>query len=175
MRVFGKCLVIFILLTTFFTSGCVLRHLLTAQPDEDGLIKVFDENFEYFEIVADRLPDQGYDACFISIFLNKNVGQLFAGKDFKYHDITDQKLKEAVEELFNAGCEIIDMGMESNCIEFELWHNDQDVACGVLYNYNGVESPHVMYMTQIRSLDRDGWYFYTSDYNKWRSEHSNKN
>ncbi len=103
-----------------------------------------------------------YSSCFIK----SDNGEFFA--EFDYHEIDDSLVVEAVKRLWKKGCTHISKNDEMNSISFELWYNDQDTACGMLTCIRENEDAQVEFMTEIKKANISCWYYYVSDYNKWR-------
>lgn len=58
---------------------------------------------------------------------------------------------------------------DKNYIKFLQWTWFMDEGRGVVYSIDGNE-PEIQYVTLLEPLDRPGWYYYESDFNKWRSQ-----
>ena len=53
-------------------------------------------------------------------------------------------------------------------ILFQLWAN-LDVGKGVVYVSSG-EEPSIEFLTKYEKLDKENWFYYESDFNKWKLE-----
>lgn len=54
-----------------------------------------------------------------------------------------------------------------NTIEFHLWSKNMDVGGGIVYCEDGEMDKNCM-ITQSEPLSEPHWYYYVSDFNKWR-------
>ena len=82
---------------------------------------------------------------------------------------------EAISDYLNAldyESSHISKDTEKNSIVFELWHNDQETACGVLTRIDDREKGEAEFMTYIEKTDLQNWYFYISDYNEYRTKNN---
>ena len=161
-RVIIASIIIAALLVVVLNNAC----FRSAKPNEQKTIGIFTEEKENLIIVADYLKNLDYPSCFIG----SDNGQLYAA--FDYHEIDDISVVEAIKRLWEKGCTHISKNHEMNSISFELWYNDQDMACGMLTCIREDEDAKVQFMTEIKKLSTD-WYYYVSDYNTWRTNNHN--
>lgn len=99
---------------------------------------------------------------------------VFDGKDdtmfIEFEDIPiPEEIQPTLDRLFkNNKYNTIIKDEEDNTIQFLYWTSFQEKDCGLLYALDKTERPSAQYMTQCEPLSVDGWYYYFSDYNKWR-------
>lgn len=159
-------LAILILLALLF-SGCgvLMCHNPNMKPKKAAVLKAFESEKGSFETAAEYLENCGFASCSVS----SDDGTFFA--DLGTHAIGDEAAAAAIKTLWKAGCSHISKDSERNCIAFTLWWSDQDIESGVLFKLGEGEA-EVEFMTQIEETDHSGWYYYVSDHNNWRVEHS---
>ena len=146
-------------------AGC--KILFPAQmPDKTDLIRILEEERFSFEAISDYLNALDYESCFI----DSDNGEYFA--DFERHAVDDAAVVDAIKCLWKKGCSHISKDTEKNSIVFELRHNDQETACGVLNRIDDREKGEAEFMTYIEKTDLQNWYFYISDYNEYRTKNN---
>lgn len=152
-------LIIFtVLLGNMLNNGCIR----ITNPSEQDILGVFKEEKNSFEIISQYLKDLEYSSCFI----NKDNGEFFA--EFNYHNIDSNIVVGAIKRLWKKGCTHISKDDEKNSISFVLWHNDHEMVAGLLICIRENENAQVEFMTEIKKTYFSSWYYFVSDYNKWR-------
>ena len=167
-----------ILITALFLSlilfidmfaGCSDRLLDPKRrlPSKEKLEAVLIENADVFETVVDCLLENQSDECDIrpqwgiSIFV-----------DFKTIEITDPDFADAVEKLFDIGCEGISKNVALNNVSFVMGHFFNDTACGILYRIDPERGSGLQYLTEQTPIEPDNWFYFVTDYNEYRINHS---
>lgn len=82
--------------------------------------------------------------------------------------IDNAKVSEATKRLLETYVSINKIG---NTI-YLLQAKGPDIGYGIAYSINGTDTPEVQFMTELTPLTEDGWFFYVSDYNTWRSNNT---
>lgn len=82
--------------------------------------------------------------------------------------IDNAKVSEATKRLLETYVSINKIG---NTI-YLLQAKGPDIGYGIAYSINGTDTPEVQFMTELTPLTEDGWFFYISDYNTWRSNNT---
>ncbi len=72
--------------------------------------------------------------------------------------IEDEKVIEAINELFNRKYDAITK--DENTICFQRWTRLKDFGAGVAYSINGVDEPKIDYVIKIEPLSKEQWYYY---------------
>ncbi len=143
-------------------TGC--SQIFMSKPKIQTIMKIFESERASFITIADYLKGLSYSSCFI----DDQNGFFFA--DFKYHEIYDSAVIEAIKCLWACGCTHISKNSNNNSIAFELWSNNQEIDGGILTCIHEGEEAKVEYMTEIQEIPFPNWYYYVEDYNKWRVE-----
>ena len=154
--------IIFVIVTAFLISMLSIACFQRAKPSEQETLGIFGDERGDFEIVTQYLEDLEYSFCVI----DTDNGEFFA--KFDYHEIDDISVVNAVKRLWKKGCTRITRDDEMNSISFQLWHNNQGMACGMLTCIRENEDAQAEFMTEIKKTNISNWYYYVSDYNKWR-------
>ena len=74
---------------------------------------------------------------------------------------------EAAKQLHENGCHEIYFDIGTNRIEFVLG-GALEVGWGIALSLDGKNPPEVNYMTECVPMQEAGWFYYVSDFNKWR-------
>lgn len=99
---------------------------------------------------------------------------VFNGKDdtmfIEFEDIPiPEDIHPTLDRLFkNNKYNTIIKDEEEKTVQFLYWTSFFEKDCGLLYALDKTVQPSAQYMTQCEPLSVDGWYYYFSDYNKWR-------
>lgn len=101
------------------------------------------------------------------ICIRNSDGTMLA--DFNEVIINDKEVSGAVERLL-ANSTYQHIIKNENTIYLLQWKGLRDIGCGIAYSINGVDFPEIEYVTQLVPLSDDGWFYYVSDYNTWRSD-----
>lgn len=95
--------------------------------------------------------------------------------DFNDQKINDSSVLESLHHLWKTGCFSIYMNRANNSICFELWRTGivGDADAGLLYAIETDEKtlPTTQYLTELRPLQVDSWYYYIADYEEYRIHH----
>ena len=89
-----------------------------------------------------------------------------------YYELTDKEIfSENDTQVHNAAKHLVlrkkykAITKYNNYISFLMWTWFTDAGKGIVYSIDGRE-PDVQYLTKLEPLDRPGWYYYESDFNK---------
>ena len=135
---------------------------LNTPPDAAAMERYVDENWEDIQVLLSFLQTSGYTDVYISA-PDKPV---FA--DFRSIEISDSQTCEAVGRLMKRNAFRQIDKMDGN-VFFLKWVGLQDIGCGVMYAENPEEAIEQEFLTEVVPLPYEGWYYYVSDYNAWRS------
>ena len=160
MKKIVKLLAFFVFITLLFSciSGCSL--LRNDPPTISEIQEVFDRDKEYLLLITDYLINADYSKIFILEDCET------ANADLEVILIDDATAVSAFKQLKNRG--YTSFSKSGNTIRFGIWTKFNDTGCGIAYSIDGKEIS-VQYMTESAPLLEDGWYYYVSDFNEWRS------
>ena len=162
----SKVFIVF-LLALFLTTGILLGGCAKREPPgKEEIYERFQDAHSDIQIVLNYLVQTEYD----TIFYPTPDGEVFA--DFERIPI-DDTIKDAVHSLIREH-NFIRFGkrIDDNAIAFEMWTDQLECECGVVYALNKEILPTVEYLTLLEPLPEDGWYYYVEDYNEWRRNNS---
>ena len=167
----GKALgtVFFLLLTASCLSSCHSHDPMTLQESE----AFFKNNSANIQATVHYLKSLGYDSA--GIFFGEGI---YEGKDeLTFHNkndfsisrkpLKDEAVYEAAKRLHENGCHEIYFDIGTNRIEFVLG-GALEVGWGIALSLDGKNPPEVDYMTECVPMQEAGWFYYVSDFNKWR-------
>lgn len=90
-------------------------------------------------------------------------------KDIKKYKIDDKNVIAAVTRLKNEG--YVSVGGSAEESQFVLWTGISDLSCGIAYLAKGDELD-IQFVDIVLPLSEEGWYYYTTDYEKFRINYS---
>lgn len=152
LGVFAVCIIVIIML--------LLRgHTI---PDETSVRQQLEENRSDIDIITDYLINSGYT----NVYIQNASGMIVADLENVY--IIDSAVFDAINRVLENYIMINKVG---NTIYLLQWRSAQDIGCGVAYTINGIAKPNVEFATELLPISDDGWFYYVSDYNRWRTEH----
>lgn len=131
-------------------------------PDYDAVQKHFEQNKANIYLITDYLVSSGYE----NVYIDTIDGYMLA--DLNRILIGDDDVLFAVRQILTSA-DYLHIHKQGNTVSLLLWRNDKDVGCGIAYSINNITEPDIEFMTQMDPLTADGWYYYVSDYNKWRT------
>ena len=153
-----KKIFIFLLISGLLLTGCLNR----TPPSKEKIHAVFQKSYSDIHIITQYLLSSKYNL----MFYPTSDGKLFA--DFERLPL-DPSIKDAVHSLIKGRKVIqISKNFENNAIVFEMWTDQMECECGIVYAINNGRKPTVQYLTLLKPLPETGWYYYVSDYNEWR-------
>lgn len=164
-KVFSVALIVIVV---FSCTSCMNYEISDANTAE-AFIK---NNYDDIQIVTDYLLNNDY----YSAHIQKANGQIYAIFEnmarFEYMDIDDSSVNTSIQALWKAGCKRITRSSEYNAIDFLLaCDNVHGIDYGFVHPIDDSLDFKVNYQTELVPLSEDNWYFYVSDYNKWRLSH----
>jgi hypothetical protein len=97
--------------------------------------------------------------------------EMFTGLETGRVLINDKDVVGALNVLFKQKYHII--GKSGNGISFLRWSN-LDAGRGIVYSLDGSapDESSLPFLTEIKPLSEEGWYFYVEDFNEWRRRHN---
>lgn len=154
---------VIVVLTALLFNGCIKN----APPNVDEIYREFQENQKDFQLIADYFLDTDYESIFI------NRGDEFFWADFHQYPFVevDGNVYSTISYMFN---EKGYLGISKNStqlgVEFRMWTDNRSIDCGVVYAISSDTEPQPEFVTELVPLPEEGWYYYVSDYNEWRSQ-----
>lgn len=149
------------MVAVILSSLCIGCSGLNTPPDKNTVQQVFDDHYEDIMLLVSFMETSGYK----DIIISDASGTIFA--DFSHLQIQDSDVGNAIEHLLKKG-PYIKIAKLDGTISMLQWTGLQDIGCGVLYSENIEESIDVEFVTELIPLSEEGWFYYVSDYNKWR-------
>ncbi|MFT3950868.1 MAG: hypothetical protein QM689_02735 [Oscillospiraceae bacterium] len=138
-----------------------------APPDKSKTEKYFNHDVAEINLVKDYMSYSGYLEIYIDKATIKN-DTMFTGVITNDVRIEDSEVVKAIKRLINQrGVNCI--SKDGNTIYFEKWRLS-DQSRGIAYSINKTDKPELQYLTKLEPLSEDGWYYYETDYNEWRTQ-----
>ena len=78
---------------------------------------------------------------------------------------------QAIRVLFSDKC--TDISKANETVSFTLFSKNMNVGGGIVYDISGELNTgfiNMEFVTRSKALSASGWYYYYSDFEKWRSE-----
>lgn len=105
-------------------------------------------------------------------FMNNPIASYINSLDFKSTNysklIKEEDVVLAFNYLFKNG--YTEVGKQGNTIYFLKWTRGSNLGIGIIYLINNETQPELQYITKLEALSESGWYFYESDYIKWKTQ-----
>lgn len=138
------------------------------KPDPDAVTQQFQQDQADLETIAAWLLAAEQK----EIYINTEKGQLSIFADFEDLPL-DDSLLPPINRL-KKQWQYADMAKHEdwNALVFPMWTDHLERECGVVYAIDPEKAPTVQFLTQLEPLSEEGWYYYVSDYNLWRSQHT---
>lgn len=152
-------LIVFVLFFTLLLPGCID---VTEPPTVDSVQQCFGDHYNEIQTIVDFLSAAEYE----NIYISETNG--FMQANLTKTEIPDKSVSSAVSKLLKR--EYLNIYKSGNTIQFTQWRGSMDIICGIAYSVNGTDSPQIQYRTALVPLDKEGWYYFVSDYNKWRAK-----
>ena len=133
-----------------------------SPPSVESVQNHYHEHSEEIQIIIDFLLSMNYE----DISIRDNDGLMLA--DLNVVAIDEHEVRIAIDGLL-ANRAFYHIVKNGNTIYLLQWKGIRDVGCGIAYSINGIDSPEIEYVTQLVPLSIDGWFYYVSDYEEWRS------
>ena len=149
--------VVCFLLVVLFLSACANYN---TPPDLDYVQKHFKSNLADISTIVGYMIDSEYE----NIYITDTTGTMLA--DLNRVEIDDPDVTDAVNRILKTYVMIDKIG---NTIYLLQWKGVRDIGCGIAYTIDGINKPQIQFATELIPLAEDGWFYYVSDYNKWRS------
>lgn len=155
-----RSLILFILaiFAIILLSGCSTQR----KPGKEAAESYLQHDLNDLQNMAQWMQSTKYDSI-----------AFWSYEEYMLAGIEKLPIAEAIhptlDRLYKKGYQFISMKREANTIEFEYWWNVHDQGCGLAYVMEGDDKPEVQFMTECDQLSVDGWYYYYTDYNEWRT------
>lgn len=134
-------------------------------PGVDEIQTFFQENYEDIQLITDWLLNSGYkDVYFREEYLRD--GKVWA--DFSVIPLDSEILSCAKRLYSKNGFHGISKYSPGNRIEFRIWADLFEACCGIVYAEDPTSAYSVQYVLSVEPLSEENWYYFYSDYNKWR-------
>lgn len=143
-----------------FSTSCTNQD----QKSEIEKVESFAKNNDSdIQIVCDYLLNTQYHYASIESVSGKMYVM------FEYIDIKDPTVNDSIKTLWKENCKQITLDTSCNAISFLLGRSAFDERdYGLVYPINNTSEINVEFQTELVPLDNNKYYYYVSDYNKWR-------
>jgi len=141
-----------------FLCSCV--DVFNTPPDLSVIQAKFDENKDDIELVISSAEFSQYD----DLYFSEPNGEALSG--LRRIPIQNTEVCEAINRLLKKGnYENINKKGEGVCL---LQWSGMDIGCGIIFSDNIEKSIDDFWLTEVKPMSDDGWYYYVSNYNDWR-------
>jgi len=147
------------------------------QVEMDQIKEEFTEDYSLLRIIVD------YFALSSNTSVHIRLNEDCLGSLVKNSLIIDENVVDAMEELRSRGYQII--ARNNNIIRFLRSTRGRHFGNGIVYSIDGIEpnygtnprSPlygsiseptQIMYLTKLKPLSSQNWFYYESDFREWR-------
>ena len=149
---------------------CVLLlfscSVINKPPSPETVRKNLYANYPDIKPLIDYVAQMEYE----NIYFRRNSDTFLVGLERK--EISEIPISESIFRLLDNNA-YINISIANDTICLLQWTGPQDIGCGVAYSLNPDRLPDVEFGTTLIPIGTDGWYYYISDYNQWRSNQAN--
>lgn len=149
------------LIVGLFIGGC----FSSAMSYKDAEHYVSEYSAELFTVVDYLNSFQGED-----LFCSKNKGHdmIYHTNTQKWYEIEEKEVRRAIQCLFDKSrCTRITKTNQT--ISFTLFSKSTDAGGGIAFTSS--DGLDIEFLTFSKALSAPFWYYYISDFNKWRLQH----
>lgn len=122
---------------------------------------MLEENRADLQTVVTFLAGSGHE----NVYIQAPDGTMQA--DLEEMEIDDPQVTAAVKRLLDDGA-YLQISKNGDTIHLLQWRGLQDIGSGTAISV-GNAPPDVEFVTELIPITDDGWYYYVSNYNSWRS------
>lgn len=160
-RKFYILILVWILLIVF--TG---RYFFHQAPLSMGDVQtILHENWEDIQSITDWLVHSEYETIYLSEE-DLHTGEAWA--DFSAIPLDEEILLQAQRLINEKGFHGISKNAGENTIAFYMWTDGIEADCGASYPIDSASEPYVQYQISVQPLQEANWFYFYSDYNKWR-------
>ena len=157
--------VILILLLSLILQLCSCGWLIFETPNMEETDSFVSKNLKEILLINDYLLDFGN----IDVVIKNKYGDMLIGWK-KEETVENDEVRDAIRSLWKKGCLEIYKDFKNNAIIYQIWRRTiGHVQGGFVYAIDTTMLPDIQFLTELRPLTRDGWYYYNAEYEKWRS------
>ncbi len=136
----------------------------SSMPSKDEVQVFFDDNCGAIMAINDYIRNSDYQYVLIT---NYN-GDLYFNIDKDRNCALPDSISAALNKLMHDRKISIAYLDHNMTIEYEIWYDSHDRGCGFCYVFNDQQVPNIQYLSYYEQLLKEGWYYYTTDYNLTR-------
>lgn len=153
-----------IIMLVVFLSNCIFLHFWSLT--NLGGRHIFELDHNQMKTVAEYLISM---ENYSDILIENPNGTMTVGirNEIK---ITDHKVRSAILFLFSKGYDRIEK--KDNTISFERWYDLFERFRGYAFSTDESAELTIEFLTETKKMQKNGWYYYVSDYNEWRSKNT---
>lgn len=165
-------------LLALITLATALSFLLTFCPlhflDGNRASQMTAQSF----LLLERSELQTLDSYICSfdsggtVYLDDASFILLKSAENRTPDIEEREILAAIASLKSMGAE--SFHSDENGYHIVIWTNLSDFGAGIVYSRDGSEETakrQIQFLTKLTRLNESGFFYYESDYNKYRKEH----
>ena len=147
---------------------CVFLFFATCETDLNTPLSkqvveaIFDEYHDSLCVVAEFVENSDYE----HLSIDKPNGTIFA--DFETVILEDAAVADAVACLFEDKI-VKKIYMYEDTVVFLIWTGVADITCGLAFQLNPDIPIYVQFLTELKPLSQEKWYYYVEDYELWRA------
>lgn len=153
----SNLLVVYLLCLLIF-SGCAA---LNVPPSVNATEQRLHDNYSDIKVVVDFMLKSDNETIYIDA-----SDRMYA--DLEWTDINNQNIIEAIERLLRRNV-YKSISKKGENIIFLQWVGVQDIGCGIVYSNAFVDDSVIPYLTELKPLSINGWYYFIDDYELWRT------
>lgn len=157
-----RVIIVFIVVASLAVFLYLIDTASNTPPTVGAVNTLFVKERDAIDAVVNQMAHMG----FCDIYIPRNDGQMLA--DLSMLEIQEETFLLAIDRLLGSGS-YLQMGKEGNTVWLLQWTGVRDIGCGIAYSIDGITPPYIEYCTELIPISADGWYYYVSDYNLWRS------
>lgn len=158
-------IVVFICVAFYIIKTFLIVGTFFYTPSYEKAQKIYDRDKTRLTEIIEYFDNLGYSNIYITNLIKADEFSVGGEKI----GIKSANVITNIRLLKFYGYDII--SADNVQIHFQIWSN-LDSGSGIVYSRDGSE-PKLDYMTDLKKLKDENWYYYNCDYNKWRRLNSN--
>ena len=165
------CLIIILLIVVlkFLIPVSIISGIFAPVMSYEEAEEYFEKHSSELSLVIHYMNEFQDEDVFCS--KEDGYGMVYSTKARTWTEIEDEAVCQAIRLLFCDKC--TDISKANETVSFTLFSKNMNVGGGIVYDISGELNTKFInseFVTESKSLSASGWYYYYSDFEKWRSE-----
>lgn len=153
----------FVLCFTILCLGPLIIGGFFNQPvSQERMMDIFKKDYELLHEIVVYCDSIEYEHVRFDMDMQSHeISMSISGENIEFKN---KSIEKTIHTLMNKGYVIIEK--YDNNITFQRWAN-MDADRGFVFSLDG-EKPTLQFLIKLKKLNKKNWYYYETDFNKWR-------